>query len=101
MVLRSRCMELMSCWVVVRISLGAFQRETLRLVMAVCTLARAGRKLVMAKLAGAGATAGAAACAAAGAGAGAAGGGAACARAAPEPPRNNRVRSVTLAESGG
>ena len=43
-------MELMSCWVVARISLGAFQRATLRLVMAVWTLARAGRKLVMAKL---------------------------------------------------
>ena len=56
-VLRSRCMELISCWVVARISLGAFQWATLRLVIAVWTLARAGRKLVMAKPVGAGAAA--------------------------------------------
>ena len=79
-------MELISCCVVTRISLGAFQCATLRLVMAFWTLFRAGRRLFIEKEVGAGAAA------AAGAWAGAAGGGGACALAAPEPLMNNMVR---------
>ena len=88
-VLRSRCMELISCCVVARISLGAFQWATLRLVRVFWTLASAGRRLFMGKAVGAGTAAAA----------GVAGGGA-CALAAPEPPMNNRVE-VLLEPSEG
>ncbi len=50
-------MEATSCWMAARVALGAFQCATLRLAMAVWTLASAGRKLAIANPAGAGAAA--------------------------------------------